>query len=296
MKITLKQLSVFTTVYRTGSATLAAEQLALSQSAVSSALQELERLLDTQLFERNGKKLIATEAAHKLYPQAISVLSQVADIENEFRENKTCLYIGASSTIGNYLLPPLISDFMRAYPNIEIILHVYNTKEICLGLKNFDYDLGFIEGMNKFDELIAHHWRQDELTLFSAAQSRFLPNCSDEIELSDLARIPLVLREKGSGTRETIEQLILSRLNDYRVLQLSHSEAIKQAVSYDFGIGCLSTSVLEDPVKLGKIRCFGIKGLKLQRSLWLIRHRNKHISPALQKFIDFCYRTSAPEQ
>ncbi|MDD7568999.1 MAG: LysR family transcriptional regulator [[Actinobacillus] rossii] len=288
MRLTLKQLSVFITVYRFGKTTQAGEELSLSQPAISSALSELEKLLEIQLFERNGKKLIATKAADKLYPQAMSLISQAKAIEKIFLIEKVQLHIGASTTVGNYLLPKLISDFMKANSHIEIILHVHNTKEICEGVRNFNYDAGFIEGDNLFDELIAEAWQQDELMLFCSANTRFLQTKQNKITLEHLQKLPLVLREQGSGTRETIERLILFKLSNYNAMQLYHSEAIRQAVIHDFGIGCLSKYVLDDAYELGKIRYLSLTGHKLMRTLWLITHHNKHISEPLAQFLEFC--------
>lgn len=100
--------------------------------------------------------------------------------------------------------------------------------------------------------------------------------------------MPLVLREQGSGTRETIERLILFKLSSYNAMQLYHSEAIRQAVIHDFGIGCLSKYVLDDAYELGKIRYLSLTGHKLMRTLWLITHHNKHISEPLAQFLEFC--------
>ncbi|MDU8925474.1 LysR family transcriptional regulator [Pasteurellaceae bacterium LIM206] len=288
MKITLKQLAVFNAVYCSGTTVQAAERLALSQSAISSALHELEKLLNVKLFERNGKKLVITPAARRLYPQAAAVLMQVEEMEEAFSSGKLQLNIGASTTIGNYLLPELISAFTRRYPNIEIILHVHNTREVCEGLRDFAYDLGFIEGDNLFDELIAEKWRQDELTLFAATHSQFVDDQTDTVSMSQLKKLPLVLREQGSGTRETIERLILRDVSHPHILQLSHSEAIRQAVIHDFGIGCLSKYVLEDALKLGKIRYLTLTGKPLYRTLWLVKHHNKYLSDGLQAFLQFC--------
>ncbi|MGQ9444481.1 LysR family transcriptional regulator [[Pasteurella] aerogenes] len=290
MKITLKQLRIFCSIYRLGSTTLASEELALSQSAVSNALNTLEQSLNHPLFERDGKKLVRNAAAKKLYPQAHSILKQVYDIEDNFTKGVSKLIIGASTTIGNYLLPQQISAFTQQYPQIEIELHVHNTKEICEGVKHFDYDWGFIEDENQLEELVAEKWLEDELTLFAATQSRWLNQDIHDLTLAQLNQLPLVLREKGSGTRETVEHLILSHLSQPTVLQLSHSEAIRQAVIHDFGIGCLSKLVLNDAFRLEKIRYLSLQGKTLTRQLWQIHHRNKHISAELDLFIQYCQK------
>src|SRR5699024_7558486 len=131
VKITLKQLEVFLAVYHQGSTVAAAAQVFLSQSAVSMALAELEKHLDTTLFQRVGKRLLPTQQAHMLNSLAGDILRQVEQIEYLFNLKAARLVIGASTTIGNYLLPKMIRDFQVLHPEIDIRLAIFNTTDIC---------------------------------------------------------------------------------------------------------------------------------------------------------------------
>lgn len=290
MKITLRQLDVFLAIYNSGSTVAAAEQVHLSQSAVSMSLSELEKHLDTVLFHRVAKRLMPTQQAHMLSSLAGSALKQVEQIEYLFHLKVERLVIGASTTIGNYLLPKMISDFQMLYPEIDFSLAIYNTKDVCEGLLNYDYDLGFIEGENPFVELKVTPWMKDELVFFAANNSRFVDADKPLSGLGDLETIPLILRETGSGTRTFVQNKLLQNLETTNILELGNSEAIKQAVINDLGVGCLSRAALQDLIELKKIKILSINGLEsLRRSLYLLENKNSIHSEAYKKFIDFAF-------
>ena len=127
MHITLRQIEVFTEVLKSGSTTCASQQLALSQSAVSAALADLEGQLGVQLFDRVGKRLVLNEHGRLLYPRAVGLLEQAADIEQLFREDNGAIRLYASSTIGNYLLPGMLAVWRRDYPQLPLELSVGNS-------------------------------------------------------------------------------------------------------------------------------------------------------------------------
>lgn len=290
MKISLKQLEVFLAVYQTGSTVAAAEQVFLSQSAVSMSLSELEKQLDTTLFQRVSKRLVATQQAHKLSSLAGTVLKQVEQIEYLFELKAESLVIGASTTIGNYLLPRLIRDFQEQHPEVDIRLAIFNSADICEGLLNYDYDLGFIEGENPFVELKAKVWMEDELVLFAAKNSRFIELGEPLTSLNDLDHVPLILRETGSGTRTFVQKYLLQHLEGSVVMELGNSEAIKQAVVNDLGVGCLSRHALQDLLELEKIDILRLRASKaLRRSLYLLENKKSVHSLAYQKFVSFAF-------
>jgi DNA-binding transcriptional LysR family regulator len=290
VKISLKQLEVFLAVYQTGSTVAAAEQVFLSQSAVSMSLSELEKQLDTTLFQRVSKRLVATQQAHKLSSLAGTVLKQVEQIEYLFELKAESLVIGASTTIGNYLLPRLIRDFQEQHPEVDIRLAIFNSADICEGLLNYDYDLGFIEGENPFVELKAKVWMEDELVLFAAKNSRFIESGEPLTSLNDLDHVPLILRETGSGTRTFVQKYLLQHLEGSVVMELGNSEAIKQAVVNDLGVGCLSRHALQDLLELEKIDILRLRASKaLRRSLYLLENKKSVHSLAYQKFVSFAF-------
>lgn len=290
MKITLKQLEVFLAVYHQGSTVAAATQVFLSQSAVSMALAELEKHLDTTLFQRVGRRLLPTQQAHMLSSLAGGALKQVEQIEYLFNLKVARLVIGASTTIGNYLLPKMIRDFQELYPEIDISLAIFNTTDICQGLMNYEYDLGFIEGDNPFVELKTSAWMEDELVLFAAQNSRFVRAGGILSSIRDLENIPLILRETGSGTRTFVQKNLLQYLETTGVLELGNSEAIKQAVINDLGIGCLSRFALDDLLELKKIQVLSIRESKaLRRPLYFLENKKSVHSEAYSKFVDFAF-------
>ena len=290
MKITLKQLEIFLAVYHQGSTVAAATQVFLSQSAVSMALSELEKNLNTTLFQRVGKRLLPTQQAHMLSSLAAGAVKQVEEIEYLFNLKVERLVIGASTTIGNYLLPKMIRDFQELHPEIEISFAVFNTTDICQGLLNYEYDLGFIEGDNPFVELKATSWMEDELVLFAAKKSRFVKADGILSSVRELEEIPLILRETGSGTRTFVQKNLLQHLETTAVLELGNSEAIKQAVINDLGVGCLSHFALQDLLELEKIKVLSVKGFNaLHRPLYFLVNKKSVHSEAYNKFMDFAF-------
>lgn len=146
MHITLRQLEVFSEVLKNGSTTQASQVLALSQSAVSAALADLERQLGVQLFDRVGKRLVINEHGRLLYPRVVALLEQALDIEQLFREDNGALRLSASSTIGNYMLPGMIARYRRDYPTLPLELNVGNSQEVIAAVADFRVDIGLIEG------------------------------------------------------------------------------------------------------------------------------------------------------
>jgi DNA-binding transcriptional LysR family regulator len=289
MKITLKQLEVFVAVARHGSATRAAELLDLSQSAASMALADLENQLGGRLFDRVGKRLQLNETGRLLQSKAMEVLARVAEIESMANGSvpRASLKIAASSTIGNYLAPRIIGDFMGRYPDSQISLDVGNTEHAVQRVLDFQADLGMIEGLCHSPEIEAMRWRSDELTIF-AAPDHPLTRLS-ALTAQDLAQAKWILREQGSGTREIFEHAALPAFGSIHLsLELGHSEAIKQAVASGLGIGCLSQMALKPALEQGKLVALHTPFLNLRRDLYLLVHRDKYRTEGLERFLDLC--------
>src|SRR3954462_15992664 len=172
MGYTLRQLEVFLAVASQESVSRAAESLAMSQSAVSGALADLERQFDIQLFERLGKRLQLSELGRSIRARAEALQQQASEFENELSSNGAVgqLRVGATLTIGNHLMVPEISSFMREHPSARITLDVANTAEIARKVLNFEIDIGLVEGELQEPELRVTRWRPDELVVFCAPQ------------------------------------------------------------------------------------------------------------------------------
>ncbi len=286
MHITLRQLEVFAEVLKSGSTTRASQMLALSQSAVSAALTDLEGQLGVQLFDRVGKRLVVNEHGRLLYPRAPALLEQTTEIEQLFREDNGAIRVYASSTIGNYILPEVIARYRRDFPTLPLEMSVGNSRDVINAVIDFRVDIGLIEGPCHNVDIIAEPRLEDELVVFASPASSLLRG---EVTLERLAQAQWILREQGSGTREIVDYLLLSHLPQFQLgMELGNSEAIKHAVRHGPGISCLSRRVIAEQLETGSLVEIPVPLPKLVRTLWCIHHRQKHLSSSLQRFLRYC--------
>ncbi|APW36086.1 LysR family transcriptional regulator [Rhodoferax koreense] len=299
MRLTLRQLSIFTAVADTGSTTAAGLHLALSQSATSGALNELEGLLGAQLFDRIGKRLLLNDNGRALLPQARSLLDAAQDIEAGFGVGAgrgdadalaTRLRVGASTTIGNYLLPALAAAYQRAWPATGIDVSIGNTREVAAAVARLEVDLGLIEGPCHEAELAVRPWLEDELVVVCSAGHALLRGDADQrIPVGVLRQAPWLLREPGSGTREAVEHALLPHLHHLQAgMQLGSTEAIKQAAAEGLGLACLSLCAVQDLVTLGRLKVLNTALPRLRRRFYLVQHRQKRLSANLARFVAHC--------
>ncbi len=243
MPITLRQLEIFEKVANTQHVTKAGKQLLISQSAVSMAIAELEHVAGAPLFERHGRRLLLNDRGRYLLPEAREVIRRTRTIERMLNDSAEkpvgTLRVGASTTIGNYLLPSLLGEFARLYPQAKALLVVGNTQQIATAVENGELDLGLIEGPCHLASLSASLWRQDELVVIVGKEHPWSGERIASVEMLIVA--PWIMREKGSGTREVFESAVSSKGIEFSIsLELGHTEAIKRAVEAGLGVGCLS--------------------------------------------------------
>lgn len=294
MRYTLRQLEIFVAIARTGNVSRAAEEVALSQSAASTALAELERQFDCQLFDRNGKLLKLNALGKTLLPVASSLLTQAGEIQ-QLLEGKSALgdlNVGATLTIGNYLAIMIISEFMQNHLDCHIALQVKNTQAILQQVAGYELDLGLIEGSCHHPELQAETWIEDELAVFCAPTHPLAQ--LESVSLEELLTATWILREQGSGTRETFDQALRHHLPELKIrLELEHTEAIKRAVESGLGIGCISRLALRDAFKRGSLVEIKMPMLDLRRQFMFVWHKNRYQTPAMIAFLDYCRTLTA---
>jgi DNA-binding transcriptional LysR family regulator len=294
MRYTLRQLEVFVAVCRSESVSRAAEILSLSQSATSTALGELERQFDTQLFDRVGKKLQLNELGRVLLPKASELLGRANEIQAllEGKEALGSLHVGATLTIGNYLATLIIGRFLQRYPGSRVKLEVHNTATVVNQVAHFELDLGLIEGGCHHPDLVVTRWVDDELVIFCAPNHPLAQ--LDQVTLEDLLHQPWILREAGSGTRETFDHAmrhVMSQL-DIR-LELEHTEAIKRAVEAGLGVGCISRLALREAFRRGSLVPIEVPGLDFSRSFHFLWHKEKYQTAGIRRFLELCRSLTA---
>lgn len=289
MKYTLRQLEVFFHTARSGSVSKAANTLAMSQSAASGALQDLEQRYQTQLFDRAGKRLLLNAQGRTLLPLAASILEQAVEADGLLsqRELRGELHIGATLTIGNYVAIPILTRFRQDFPDLRARLRVANTVTIAREVLGFKLDLGLVEGEYTHEELEVIPWRSDELVIFCAPSHPLAAGRA--LRDDDVVSAEWVLRERGSGTRQTFDRAMHGLQNRLKIfLELDHTEAIKQAVATGAGLGCLSRLALEDDIKSGRFVALAAPGRDMHRNFNFILHVQKHRGAALLRWLEYC--------
>jgi DNA-binding transcriptional LysR family regulator len=289
MKYTLRQLEIFVVISRTESVSRAADVLALSQSATSTALSELERQFDLQLFDRVGKTLRINETGLQLLPKAVELLDRASEIENLLRGHVGFGYmkIGATLTVGNYLATILVAKFLQDHPESRIQLQVHNTSTIVQQVANHELDLGLIEGDCNHPDIEVQRWVADELVVFAAPNHPLAQ--LKAISIEQLLQEQWILREQGSGTRATFDRAFHN--NNARLhirLELEHTEAIKRAVESGLGIGCISRLALKDAFRRGSLVPLMTPELNLGRYFYFLWHKQKYQTTGMREFIMLC--------
>ena len=291
MKYSLRQLEIFVAISRTESVSRASEALSLSQSATSTALSELERQFDLQLFDRVGKSLRINETGQQLLPRAVELLDRAKEIENLLQGHAGFghMRIGATLTVGNYLATILVARFLQEHPESRIQLKVHNTSTIVQQIANHELDLGLIEGDCNHPDIEVQPWIADELVVFSAPNH---PLASQrKVSMEQLLQEDWILREKGSGTRETFDRAFHSHHSELKIrLELEHTEAIKRAVESGLGIGCISRLALKDAFRRGSLVAISTPNLDLSRFFYFLWHKQKYQTTGVREFLNLCKR------
>ena len=265
----------------------------MSQSAVSGSLADLERQFAIQLFDRIGKRLQLSELGRSLRGRAEAVLAEAGELERALQSQPEVgrLRIGATLTIGNHLAVPLMARFMRENPGAEVTLAVANTEEIGRQVANFDIDIGLIEGEIQHPDLEITRWRSDELVVFGAPNHPLVRKRTLRDE--DLRRAAWIVRERGSGTRQTFDRAMGGLLPDLHItLELQHTEAIIAAVEAGLGLGCISRIALGDAFKSGSLQACRVPDRDFRRHFFFVLHKQKYRGTGIRRWLELCRRAS----
>ncbi|MBT2604798.1 LysR family transcriptional regulator [Peribacillus frigoritolerans] len=264
-------LKTFVTLVEVKNFTKTAEILLMSQPSVSLHIKKLEEEFQTKLFLRSPKFLKVTLTGEILYDRAkqmITIYEQTRqDIQEHDRSIKGELKIGASFTIGEYILPSLLIDLQEEYPELELQVIIGNTEEIVQAVRLYKVDIGLIEGQTNEKELSVHPFMQDELFIVSS-NNHELAN-KDDVEITDLHDQAWVTREVGSGTREYLNHVIRSNgLKIKSILTISSNQGIKETlIKNGSGLALLSRSVIERDVQNKILSIIQVKDESFNRTL-----------------------------
>jgi len=292
LRFSLRQLELFSTVARTGSTSAAGEEAALSQSAVSSAVNDLEQTLGFPLFDRVSKRLVLNDAGRALLERATRLIWDARAIEREFSGGyPPChLKIGASTTIGNYLIPKILADYHVSHPGRRVDTHIGNSHEVVRLVSEARVDVGIIEGPNPTADLVCNKWRDDELIIVASAHDTLAVAQRENgqpVSRKQLRDANWLFREEGSGTRDAVRNALYPYLGPLipRTV-LGSSEAIKYAVELGLGISCLSRMLVQGMVDEGTLIELRADFPQVTRPLSIVSHPARPPSTAMSDFLN----------
>lgn len=296
MALNLHLLRIFAVVAEHGNLSRAAEAMYISQPAVTKGVQELEKQVGVPLFERGARGVRLTEAGRGLQEHARAIFAAESAAEDELRANRGLsggtLRIGASLTIANYFLPPLLAQFHALYPKLGLELSSYNTESIVRLLLDYKLDIALVEGPVSHERIQKRKWREDELIVVAAGNHPLAGR--KRLKAADLNEAVWVVREPGSGTREVIEAALAERQLHWRhTLEINSTAAIKQTVASGLGLAMVSMVAAADQIAVGKLRVLPVTDLKVTRPLMLLSLKNRPPSVAARTFEQFIFNQSS---
>lgn len=289
LHFTFRQLSVFEAVARHLSYSRAAEELHLTQPAVSMQIKQLEENAGTPLFEQLGKKIYLTEAGRELSHYSRVIAQQLAEAESVLGELKGLqrgkLKISVAST-ANYFVPQLLAIFSQRFPTVTVSLDVTNRQALLAQLVNNEMDMAIMgqppEGMH----LVAESFMENPLVVIAPVNHPLAG--AKKIPLARLQSETFLVREQGSGTRVAMERFFSQHGIQFQAgMEMSSNEAIKQAVQAGLGLGILSLHTIELELETKRLKVLDVKGFPIMRHWYVVHRKEKRLSTVAQAFKAF---------
>lgn len=291
--INLNQLRVFKAIFEEQSITGAARRLRISQPAVSKQLAELESALGVPLVDRLPRGIRLTQAGEVVQTHARRIFRAEEDAEQELAEllglGRGRLSVGASTTIGSYLVPRVFGDFHVAHPGVALELEIGNTASIQAAVTEGRLDLGLTEGFVAGESLDVTVFAHDEMVLIVSPRHPWA--AARRIPLEELSKTPLLARERGSGSRDVIEAALANVGFFFEpAMSLGSTEAVKNAVAWGLGAAFVSRITVELELRVGVLSEVAVEGVAIRRALHRVLQRGKHRSVAASAFLHILER------
>ncbi|AKL94912.1 transcriptional regulator LysR family [Clostridium aceticum] len=291
----LKQLESFVIIAKLKSFSKAADYLYLTQPTISSHIINLEKELNTTLINRTNKKISLTKAGEVLYEYAVNIINLKENAKFKLEEFKGKITgnieIACSTIPEQYILPDIICEFSKFYPDVTFNMSHYDSKQVVEGILQGEVDFGVVGAKISHSQLKYLELLTDEIVLvtpFSEPYGSF----ETEVNLKDILQENFIFRERGSGTRTLLESTLKKHkinANDLKIIAyIENTEAIKQCIRKGLGISFLSKYAIENEVKHNLLKTFKIKDVNLDRSFYLVCHKYRSPSPletVFQKFV-----------
>lgn len=289
------RLKVFTVVAKHLSFTKAGKELSISQPAITKHIQELENLYRIQLFERAGGKISLTHQGAIFLKYATYILNGYDSLSNEMalleKQYEGEFKIGASPTVAQYLLPSLAAGFIKHFPKVKFTLLTANSRQVEEALENHSIELGIVEGTTRNENLHYSHFMKDKLVIVTSS----LTKVPDTITSKELANLPIVLEENGSGTLEIIGRKLFEagiKLSDLNmIIQLGSAEGIKRFLAaMENSYAIVSAISVADELKSNRLKVVDIEDILFEREFAFVSKNGRH-NDKVEKFKEFAIST-----
>ncbi len=289
LHLTFRQLSVFEAVARHRGFSRAAQELHLTQPAVSMQIKQLEENVGTALFEQLGKKIYLTEAGHELYHYSRVIAQQLTEAEAVLAELKGLkrgkLKISVAST-ANYFAPQLLATFSQRFPTVTVRLNVTNRQALLVQLANNEMDMAIMGRPPEGLDLVAESFMDNPLVVIAPVHHPLARE--KNIALERLEKETFLMREQGSGTRIAMERYFEAhRVAIHTGMEMSSTEAIKQGVQAGLGLGVVSLHTVELELEAKRLKLLDVQGLPIRRHWYIVHRKDKRLSTAAQAFKNF---------
>ncbi len=292
----LNQLKIFYLAAKKGNLSVAAQELFITQPAVTKGIQRLQEFYEIKFIDHIGKKLVLTDAGEVLYEIAEKIFELESRAEESIRDfqqrKRGHIRILSSESFGDYYLPHILIPFSKAYPLVRISMNILPTEQVIEHTATLNNDLGFISYPVEHQKLLVKEILEDQLVIIASPGHPLTRK--QTLAPRDLEGELLIMHEKGSAPRKALEEYI--RKNDLSVqihLEISSNNAIKRAVEDDLGIALISRRVAIDEIRAGRLSAIPLSDPFMIRKFYMVHHKNKYLSEPLQSFIDGVFEWAA---
>lgn len=288
--MTIRHINIFLAVCEAGqNTTKAAEQLHMSQPAVSLAIRELEEYYGVALFDRIGRRLCITEAGKRFWEYASHISTMFDDMEKTLRdwEHLGVLQVGASITVGSRFLPGYVKTFLSQHPGLEIRAQIASTEVLTGKLMANELDFALVEGVPRHPSLVSEDYMEDHLAVICPAGGPFQQGETITVEQFRAQRF--LLREKGSGTREEFDRVTeQAGFSVSPAWEAMSNTALVNAVIEGLGVSVLPQRLIVGAVERGLVVSVNVEGLDFRRQFRIIYHKDKFLPAVAREFLAHC--------
>ena len=288
--MTFRHLKIFVSLYENNfNTTKTAASMHMTQPAVSLAVKELEQYYGVALFDRIGNRLKITPAGLRFYEYSSHIIALFDEMDNSMKnwDLAGTIRVGSRITIGSQFLPAYVNSFQSRYPGTRVKAQIAPSKQLEQMILNNELDFALIEGSSHNPSFICEEYMEDHLTVICPANGQFQPG--QEISIHEFCQQNFLLREHGSGTRETFENTIAAAgFSIEPIWEAVSTTALVNAVISGIGISILPHRMIADAIQQGQVIAVTVKGLEFKRKFNIIYHQKKFLTAAARSFIELC--------